>query len=88
MMLAAFSTEPGTSRPEVYDVAGRYVLIQVLERSEPDAETLAEARESRREQALIQKQNEVIDQWLGDYRKQLESSGRLRINAELALGQS
>ena len=88
VMLAAFSTEPGTSRPEVYDVAGRYVLIQVLERSEPDAETLAEARESRREQALIQKQNEVIDQWLGDYRKQLESSGRLRINAELALGQS
>jgi hypothetical protein len=34
----------------------------------------------------MQKQNETIQAWLDDYRTRLERSGRLLINAELALG--
>ena len=88
LLTAAFALEAGTSSPEVYDVAGRQVLIQVLERTSLDAETLDVTREERRSQVLAQKQNQIVDRWLTDYRRQLEEAGRLRINAELALGTS
>ena len=76
------------SSPEVYDVAGRQILIQVLERTALDDEALDATREERRSQVLDQKQNQIIDRWLTDYRRQLEEAGRLRVNAELALGTS
>jgi peptidyl-prolyl cis-trans isomerase D len=88
LMTAAFALDPGTSSPEVYDVDDRRVLIELLGRTVPDAAALAEAREAGRDQILAQKQNEVVERWLSDYRRQLEASGRLRINAELALGRS
>ena len=88
LLTAAFSLEAGVSSPEVYDVAGRQILIQVLERTALDDEALDATREERRSQVLDQKQNQIIDRWLTDYRRQLEEAGRLRVNAELALGTS
>jgi peptidyl-prolyl cis-trans isomerase D len=85
-MNAAFSLPAGQSSSEIYDVGGRKVLIQVLERTEPSPEEIETARSSRREQLLLQKQNQVISAWLADFRLRLEESGRLRVNAELALG--
>ena len=88
LLTAAFSLDAGVSSPEVYDVAGRQILIQVLERTALDDEALDATREERRSQVLDQKQNQIIDRWLTDYRRQLEEAGRLRVNAELALGTS
>ena len=88
LLTEAFVLEPGASSPKIFDVAGQRVLLQVLERNAPDAATIAALREERREQFVAQKQNAAIDRWLTDYRRQLEESGRLRVNAELALGSS
>jgi hypothetical protein len=67
-------------------LAGRRVLIQVLGRTNPSAETIASARSARREQDRAGKQNRILQTWINDYRSQLELSGRLKVNAELALG--
>ena len=88
LMTAAFVLNAGASSARVFDVAGLKVLIQVLEKTETDPETLASLREERRDQIRAQKQNAVVERWLSDYRRQLEASGRLRINASLVLGES
>ena len=57
-----------------------------MERVPVSDERVAAERAARRTNARVQKQNETIQAWLDDYRTRLERSGRLRINAELALG--
>lgn len=86
LMTAAFSLDAGESSSEVFDVAGRKVLIEVLDRTEPDASTLEARRAERRDSALVQKQNAAIEGWIADSRRELEQSGRLKIDAERALG--
>ncbi len=86
LMTAAFTIEAGTSSPEVFEIGGRQVLVQVLDRTAPSAEQLAANRAARRQQVLTEKQNQIVGAWIDDYRTRLEQSGRLRINAELALG--
>lgn len=88
LLTAAFTLEAGTSSAEIFDVEGRQILLQVLERSDADDEAVASQRIELRDQILAQKQNQMIESWLTDYRRQLEASGRLLINAELALGRS
>ncbi|MBY0401431.1 SurA N-terminal domain-containing protein [Myxococcota bacterium] len=86
VLSAAFALEPGQSSPEIFDLADKKVLIQVLERTRIADDQLASERASRREQALAQKQSETVQTWVDDYRTRLERSGRLLINSELALG--
>lgn len=86
LMTTAFTLDEGESSPEIFDIDGRKVLIQVIEREMPDPATVAERRAERREQILAQKQNAILESWIADYRRQLEESGRLKINAALALG--
>ena len=86
VMTTAFTLEPGESSATIFELPGRRVLIQVLERSEPSTEQLALERPERRKQLETEKQNQVLEAWLNDYRVRLEKSGRLRVNAELALG--
>lgn len=86
LLTSAFTLPEGTSSPQIFEVADRRVLVQVLERTEADDERVAILRDQRRDSALAQKQNAVIEAWLADYRRQLEDDGRLKINAELALG--
>jgi len=86
VLVTAFTLEAGESSPEIFELPGRRVLIQVLERINPSVETVAAERNGRREQALAEKQNRILQTWMNDYRSQLEASGRLKVNAELALG--
>lgn len=86
LLTAAFTLEAGQSSPTIFDVEGQRVLVQVLERTSPSSESVNADRAARRDRAEAQKQNLVLQSWLDDYRKQLEDSGRLTINAELALG--
>ena len=86
LLTTAFTLDTGESSSTIFDLPGRRVLIQVLERTGPDATQLANERASRRQSLETEKQNQVIQSWLNGYRSELEKSGRLRINAELALG--
>ena len=86
VLTAAFAVEAGESSPEIYAAGAQRVLIQVLERNGPNAEQIETQRSSRRNQLLVEKQNRIVSAWVDDYRTQLETSGRLRINPELALG--
>jgi len=52
----------------------------------PSEEELAADRSSRRQQLEADKQNQALEIWLNETRRELEQSGRLRVNAELALG--
>ena len=86
LLTAAFTLGEGESSDEIFDVAGRKVLVQVLERTVADEDTIAARRDENRSAALVQKQNAVVEAWMADYRRQLEEAGRLKINAALALG--
>jgi peptidyl-prolyl cis-trans isomerase D len=86
LLTTAFTLEAGESSPRPFEVGSRIVLIQVIEHDEPDRETIVAARSTRREQALAEKQNRLLQTWINDYRLALEASGRLRVNAEVALG--
>ncbi len=86
ILTAAFALEAGQTSPEVFDLPDKKVVLQVLERVALTGDQLALERSARRANARIQKQNETIQAWLDDYRTRLERSGRLLINAELALG--
>ena len=88
LLTAAFSLEAGQSSPRIFQVNDQRVLIQVLERDIASEAEVASARAERRAALVEQERNRVIDQWLSDTRRQLEASGRLRVNAELALGSS
>lgn len=83
---SVFTLESGQSSPEVFDLAEKKVLVQVIERTPLSEDQIASERITRRDQARGQKQNETIQAWLDDYRTRLERSGRLLINADLALG--
>ncbi len=88
LLTTAFALNEGESSPQLFEVADRQVLIEVIERNFADPETVAAAREDRRERMLAEKQNRILEAWVADYRRRLEKSGRLRIDAELALGSS
>ena len=86
LLATAFTLEAGESSARPFEVGPQRVFIQVLERHEPDRATLVAARSARREQALAEKQNRILQTWINDYRLELEAAGRLRVNAEMALG--
>ena len=86
LLTAAFTLESGQSSPEVFDLPDKLVVFQVLERVHLSDDQVKSERTTRRASARAQKQNETIQAWLDDYRTRLERSGRLLVNAELALG--
>ncbi len=86
LLATAFTLEAGESSLEIFELPGRHVLIQVLDRINPSIETIASERNTRWDRALAEKQNRLLQTWINDYRSQLEASGRLMVNAELALG--
>jgi peptidyl-prolyl cis-trans isomerase D len=86
ILTTAFTLDAGESSPEIFEIGGRRILIQVLERSGPGEDILIAERSQRRERALVEKENRTLQAWINDYRSQLEASGRLMVNAELALG--
>jgi peptidyl-prolyl cis-trans isomerase D len=86
ILATVFTAEAGQSIPEIFELPGRRVVVQVLERVDPGMETIVAERSVRRERALAEKQNRILQSWINEYRLQLEASGRLKVNAELALG--
>jgi peptidyl-prolyl cis-trans isomerase D len=73
------------SSGDVFEVGTRLVLIQLLERSMPDATTLDEAIASQSEILLSSKRNQMIQDWIDRRRETLETNGDLLINSSLVL---
>ena len=86
VLTTAFILGAGESSPVPFEIGERRILIQVLERNAPSEESVASERPERRERAEAEIGNRVLQAWINEYRGQLETSGRLLINAELALG--
>ena len=53
VLTTVFTLDSGESSSEVFEIADRRILIQVLERSGPSDEILTNERSGRRERALI-----------------------------------
>jgi peptidyl-prolyl cis-trans isomerase D len=81
---AAFTLDmDAPSSPTVFDVGEQKVLIQLLDRQEPDATTLATTVASTKQSLEAQRQNTLIQAWIDDRREEFESQGRLQINTAL-----
>jgi peptidyl-prolyl cis-trans isomerase D len=79
-------TADAPSSSTVFDVGMQKVLIQLLERQEPDPSTLDAAVASARQSLDAQRQNEILEAWINDRRTEFESQGRLHVNAAVLVG--
>jgi peptidyl-prolyl cis-trans isomerase D len=87
VMATAFTLESSAaSSTRVFDVMGKRVLIQLLEREEVDAATLDELVAAERDRLLATKRDRLAQDWVDVEREQLTQQRRLTINGDLVLG--
>jgi len=80
VMAAAFSMAPGQSSDRVFEVDGAMVLVQVLDRFEPDAAAVEAAVAQERSLLANQKQEAYISTWINQAREQLAEDGDLVVD--------
>jgi len=80
VMAAAFNMTPGQSSDRVFEVDGSMVLIQLLERIEPDAAAVEAAVAQERSLLANQKQEAYISTWINQAREKLAKDGDLVVN--------
>jgi peptidyl-prolyl cis-trans isomerase D len=84
ILSTAFSLTPeAASSKQVFEVGNQHVLIQLLERKDPDPETLDAAIAAAKESLPTQLQSTLIQAWIDNRREEYESQQRLQINAAL-----
>lgn len=84
ILSTAFSlTMQAPSSSRVFEVGDQHVLIQLLERSEPDPEALESAVAAAKQSLPPQRQNALIQAWIDNRREEFESQQRLQINSAL-----
>lgn len=75
---AAFALEEDRpSDPTLHEVNGRFVLIQLLEREEPDPEDIEEALPAKRATLRQERRNRIEAAWLTEARDRLQEAGEL-----------
>ncbi len=86
---AAFALDAESPTPaQVFELEDQLVLIQLLERTAPDAAELDQLAEDRRPNLLMAKRNKMIEDWINQRREELETTGRLLVNADLVISGS
>jgi len=80
VMAAAFSMAPGQSSDRVFEVDGSMVLVQVLDRFEPDAAAVEAAVAQERSLLANQKQQAYISTWINQAREELAEDGDLVVD--------
>jgi peptidyl-prolyl cis-trans isomerase D len=89
ILAAAFALDADApSSARVFTVDSQLVLIQLLERSTPDEDALADAILAAEQQLLDDKRNRMIQDWVDARREQLRASGELLVNTELVIANS
>ena len=87
VLAAAFSlTEDSPTTPRVFQVDNKLVLIQLLARTAPPPELLAESIDSEKRRLLAAKRNLAIQTWIDADREALRETGDLKINTSLVTG--
>lgn len=72
--------------PTVFEVGDQRVLIQLLERQEPDVDALKTSTASAKQSLEAERQNTLIQAWIDNRREEFESQGRLQVNSALVVG--
>lgn len=84
VMDAAFELKQSApSDPTVYAVGSSYVLIQLLERHDPDQATLQALLTDERQQLLLQRRNAIQTAWLEQLQKEATARGEVHVNEKL-----
>lgn len=87
IMAAAFALDlDAPSSSKIFDVADDLVLIQLIDRQDPDPATLASAVEAARASLEIQQQNALLQAWIDDRKALFESEQRLQVNSAVIAG--
>jgi peptidyl-prolyl cis-trans isomerase D len=76
-------TSEAPSSKQVFEVGNRHVLIQLLDRQEPEPEALEAMVESAKQSLEAQQQNTLLQAWVDNRREEFESQQRLQINSAL-----
>ncbi len=81
VLRTAFTLRPEAPTPDrVFRVGGKRVLIQLLERTEPTPEEIADQVEARREELLANKRRQVQNTWLAARQAELQQRGELVVD--------
>jgi peptidyl-prolyl cis-trans isomerase D len=89
VMAASFAlTLERASSERIFEVGTRLLLIQLLERSGPEAPALDDAVRAQSERLLEIKRTRMIQGFVDRRRDEFEQSGRLRVNAALVVSDS
>ncbi|MCG8591291.1 MAG: SurA N-terminal domain-containing protein [Proteobacteria bacterium] len=87
LLAAAFALDVGESAARVFRVGTKDVLVQAIERNEPDDLELAKAATEERERLESEKRNERVESWINTRRDELTQQQRLHVNLELVQAQ-
>ncbi len=71
-----------------FEVGSNRVFIQLLERTEPEAEEVQATLDNVKENLLNAKRNQLVQEWVDRQRSDFEKSGELVVNSELVLSGS
>jgi peptidyl-prolyl cis-trans isomerase D len=84
LLATAFELEAGQSSEQIFELADKLAMVQVLEREEAAAEVIEAQLESEREQILREKLNGYVEAWIDQRRNRLIEDGQLIVNLEAA----
>ena len=80
----AFALTPDhPSSPEIVPVGAKLVLIQLLDRTEPEPALVGSMVATERKQLSSTKRNAFVENWIDQRRKELTASGKLRIDSSV-----
>ena len=76
-------TKDHPSSPEIVPVGSKLVLIQLLDRSEPEPAVVGSMVATERKRLATAKRNAFVQDWIDRRRKELTASGELRIDSSV-----
>jgi peptidyl-prolyl cis-trans isomerase D len=82
LLAAAFALEPGRSSDRIFEVGEKLVLVQVLERREPEAAEVDPVVEAERLGLRQRKLDAQLESWLASRRAELAESDQLFVDLE------
>ena len=87
LLATAFALTPEhASSDEIFSVDAKQVLIQLLERTEPEPSELEAALKGEQERLATEKRNSFAQTWIEERRTQLIETGQLRIDNSILAG--
>lgn len=81
VLRTAFTLRPDAPTPDrIFRVGGKRVLIQLLERTEPSPEEVADAVDTKRKELRARKRQQIQNAWLAARQAELQRDGELLVD--------